>query len=260
MRRARSDSGGVSMPCRARAQRAMARAPNARGSERNRNGPDERTGDLGTTRGTVAIARIQPMRRDGWKDCLHVFGQYRGVATDHGPRLSSAQQSLSGARRESERQLHARAREQGLYVIEQLVGDEYLAHLGLQREHLGRRQHRRRRLQQIAPLALYQYAPLRGSIRIAEHDAHQEAIELRLGQSEGSELFVRVLRRDHKKRIGQRVAEALDADLPLLHRLEQRALRLRAGAVDLIGEQQLREHWAAPELEALLGAIEDRHS
>jgi hypothetical protein len=36
----------------------------------------------------------------------------------------------------------------------------------------------------------------------------------------------------------------------LLHRLEQRALRLRAGAVDLVGEDDLREDRARMEAEA----------
>ncbi len=33
-----------------------------------------------------------------------------------------------------------------------------------------------------------------------------------------------------------------------------------AGAVDLIGQQQLREHRALPEFELLRGAVEDRHA
>ena len=55
----------------------------------------------------------------------------------------------------------------------------------------------------------------------------------------------------------QRARLALDRDLVLLHRLEQRALRLRAGAVDLVGEQHLREHRARVEDEGLLAALVD---
>ena len=40
---------------------------------------------------------------------------------------------------------------------------------------------------------------------------------------------------------GERVGDAVDGDLALLHRLEQRRLGLRRGAVDLVGEEQVRE-------------------
>ena len=53
-----------------------------------------------------------------------------------------------------------------------------------------------------------------------------------------------------KNGLGQRVGRAVGADLALLHGLEQRALRARAGAIDLIGEQQLREDRALAEVEA----------
>ena len=47
----------------------------------------------------------------------------------------------------------------------------------------------------------------------------------------------------------QREGLALDGDLPLLHRLEQRGLGLGRRPVDLVGEQQPGEQRAAPELE-----------
>ena len=51
---------------------------------------------------------------------------------------------------------------------------------------------------------------------------------------------------------------ALDRHLALLHRLEQRGLRLRRRAVDLVGEQHVREHRPAPEDE--LAAAQRRSS
>ena len=44
-------------------------------------------------------------------------------------------------------------------------------------------------------------------------------------------------------------AIALDRDLPLLHRLEQRRLRLGGRAVDLVGEDHVREDGPRPERE-----------
>jgi hypothetical protein len=62
---------------------------------------------------------------------------------------------------------------------------------------------------------------------------------------------------DEKRRI-ERIRLALDSDLPLLHRLEQRRLGLGRGAVDLVGQEQMGEDRSAPELEAALALIVDR--
>ena len=60
-------------------------------------------------------------------------------------------------------------------------------------------------------------------------------------------MLVRVLRRDDEERVGELVRAALDRDGSLLHRLEQRRLRSRGGAVDLVGEKDVREDDAALE-------------
>ena len=52
---------------------------------------------------------------------------------------------------------------------------------------------------------------------------------------------------------------ALDRDLALLHRLEQRRLGLRRRAVDLVGQQQVGEHRALAEAERALARL-DRSS
>jgi len=53
---------------------------------------------------------------------------------------------------------------------------------------------------------------------------------------------------------------AFDRHLALGHRLEQRALRLRRGAVDLVGQQQLAEHRAGVKAEGGLVLLVDRHA
>ena len=50
--------------------------------------------------------------------------------------------------------------------------------------------------------------------------------------------------------IAQDVALAVDRDLPLLHRFEQRRLRLGRRAVDLVGKQKLGENRPAGQREA----------
>ena len=96
--------------------------------------------------------------------------------------------------------------------------------------------------------------PLRLAVRIVDVDLHQEAVELRFGQRIGAFLLQRVLRRQHMERRRQVVPRARDRDVMLLHRLQQRRLRARGGAVDLVGHQQLREHRAGDEAETALAA------
>jgi hypothetical protein len=53
-----------------------------------------------------------------------------------------------------------------------------------------------------------------------------------------------VLRGHHQEGLGHAVRLPGDGDLALLHHLEQRALHLGGGAVDLVGQQQVGEHRA----------------
>ena len=88
----------------------------------------------------------------------------------------------------------------------------------------------------------------------------REAVHLRLRQRVGAVQLHRVLRGDHEERLGQVVARAVHADLVLGHRLQQRRLRARRGPVDLVGQQDMREHRPEVELERLGLRVEDRHA
>ncbi len=77
--------------------------------------------------------------------------------------------------------------------------------------------------------------------QVGHHDVEQEAIELRFGQRIGAFELDRVLRGQHEERPLERIGPAGGGDVILLHRLEQRRLRLRRRAVDLVGENDLRE-------------------
>ena len=78
-------------------------------------------------------------------------------------------------------------------------------------------------------------------VGVVEDDLEEEAVELRLGQREDALVLERVLGRDHEERVGELVRLPLDRDGALLHRLEQRRLRAGRGAVDLVGEEDVRE-------------------
>ena len=53
------------------------------------------------------------------------------------------------------------------------------------------------------------------------------------------------------------MGHAVDGDLPLLHRLQQRGLGLRCGAVDLVGEDELRDDGTGRNSKRLRLLVED---
>jgi hypothetical protein len=62
---------------------------------------------------------------------------------------------------------------------------------------------------------------------------------------------------DDKKQFREIPALALDAHLRFAHRLQQRRLRARRGAVDFVGEQNVREHRAFVKMELLVALAEN---
>ena len=95
---------------------------------------------------------------------------------------------------------------------------------------------------------------LLGLARVVDDDLHHELVDLRLRQGVRALGLDRVLRREDEERVRDLVGLAADRDLALLHDLEQRALDLGRRAVDLVGEEQVREHrpQRRPELAGLL--------
>ncbi len=93
--------------------------------------------------------------------------------------------------------------------------------------------------------------------RVPERRAQEEAVELCFGQRERPLLLDRVLGREHEKRLRELPRDAVDRHLLLGHRLEERGLRLRHRAVDLVDEEDVREHRARPELEVAVALVED---
>ena len=200
------------------------------------------------------------MSGDGGEHGLNVFWQHTRVTVHQRPPLSGAQQRDRRTRRQSRFESRRLAREphDRLHVVKQRVGGVHLRDHRLHEEQLLRRERRRQRCEQVAPILTHEQLALERRVRIAKLDPHQEAIELRLGQGIGADLIHGVLRRDDEERRCERIGVTVRGDLMLFHRFEQRALRLRRGAIDLIGEDQLREHGALVELEAARFALEDR--
>ena len=79
------------------------------------------------------------------------------------------------------------------------------------------------------------------TVGVADHDLQHEPVDLRLRQRVGAFLLDRILRGQHHERVVQRMGGVADRHLPLLHRLQQRALHLGGGAVDLVGQHDVGE-------------------
>ena len=81
-----------------------------------------------------------------------------------------------------------------------------------------------------------------------------ETVQLRFRQRISAFLLDGILRGEHEERLAERMPLAADRDLVLLHRLQQRGLGFRRGAVDLVGQDHVGEDRAAEEL-ATRGAL-----
>ena len=112
--------------------------------------------------------------------------------------------------------------------------------------------------QQLATRGAQQQIPLGRWRWIAQRQAHQEAIQLRFRQRKGAALAAGILRGNNEERRRQRVGDALVGHLPLFHRLQQRALAFRRGAVDFVGQHQLGKDWPGMEGEMAAALIEHR--
>ena len=77
--------------------------------------------------------------------------------------------------------------------------------------------------------------------RVVDDDVEHEAIELRFRQRVRAFELDRVLRGEHVERLVELIGLALHGDAMLLHRFEQRRLRLRRGAVDFVRQHDVGE-------------------
>ncbi len=83
---------------------------------------------------------------------------------------------------------------------------------------------------------------------VAHDQFEEEAIELCFGQRIGAFLLDRILRGHDKERLLQLEPLAGRRDGPFLHRFEHGRLRLGCGAIDFVGQADLREDGALLEL------------
>jgi hypothetical protein len=99
---------------------------------------------------------------------------------------------------------------------------------------------------------LHQYLLLIGWSRIAEDDAHEEAIELSLWERVCTLVFERILRSEYNKRRRQIEGLVSDGDAFLLHGFEECGLYLGWCAVDLVSEEDMGEYRSLADFEGSL--------
>ena len=197
------------------------------------------------------------MLEHGLRELEHVVDRRREAAVEQGARTNGEHQGLRGARAGApgDQLLAFVARARGAHQrqngFDHGIADRQPAYqpLGAQQ---GIRAHSRLGQRLLGAGGFEQDAPLGVAIWIVDIDFHQEAVELRFGQGIGAFLLQRVLRRQHMERLWQVMPSARNRDVLFLHGLQQRRLGARAGAIDLVRHQELREHGAGDETERAL--------
>lgn len=79
---------------------------------------------------------------------------------------------------------------------------------------------------------------------VSERDSHEEAVKLGFGQREGAFVFDGVLGCDDHEGAWQGMCDTFDSNLLLSHRFEECGLGLGCGAVNFVGEDDLRHYGA----------------
>src|SRR3989304_9785751 len=85
--------------------------------------------------------------------------------------------------------------------------------------------------------------------RIAQLNSDEEAVQLSFRQGERALVFDWVLGAHNHERLQRLMSDAINGDLPFLHRLQKRGLGLGGRAVDLVDQDDLGEDGAGGKLE-----------
>ena len=97
-------------------------------------------------------------------------------------------------------------------------------------------------------------------VQVAQPELEQEPIQLRFRQRERTFVLDGILGGQDHEGTAEAPRHPLHGDLALAHALQQGRLGARRGAVDFVGQEDLREGRAFNELELPGGLVEDRHA
>ena len=202
------------------------------------------------------------MRGNPREHRLHVLGQHIAATCEQRAGARGSEQGQTRARTEADADIRVRAAggEQRLHVIDQGGTRQHCGDGSAQGGDLRCIQTRLQLRDQRAAIGRGKQGAFGIAIRIFQTKAQHEAIQLRIRQWIGARQFHRILRGDDEKRRRQRMRGAIGGNLLFGHRLEQGALGFRRGAVDFVGEYELREQWAWMEFERALLALVHAHA
>jgi hypothetical protein len=96
--------------------------------------------------------------------------------------------------------------------------------------------------------------------RVAHLDTHQKTVELRFGQWIGAVMLDWILRSDNEKGLRKRESFAVDGDLRFVHGFQERGLRARRGAIDLVRKYDVGENGAGTEFKFARFGIVDTYA
>ena len=116
------------------------------------------------------------------------------------------------------------------------------------------------RIDRMGELLGFHDQHLVGLAWVAQLDTQQKTVQFRFRQWERALVLDRVLRRKHDERLRQLVRHAIDGDLALPHRFQERGLGLRRRTIDLVGKHDLRDDRSLMELEVACLLVVDRNA
>ncbi len=155
--------------------------------------------------------------------------------------------------------MRARPLDHRQHVIHDRLIHRDLFHRALQFQQFLAAQHMRHGLAMMLIL-LPDDVALTRHVGIPDPQPHQKPVQLRFRQRIRPMMIGRILRRDHHERLRQRQRPPFHCHLLFVHRLEQRRLRLRRRAIDLVGQQEVRKHRPRLELESLGMRVVNGHA
>jgi hypothetical protein len=173
-------------------------------------------------------------------------------------RRAEERERAAGRDAEVERLRLARRGDDAHHVVNERVVNRDGVDGVLQLDYVLAGQHGSQGFERVAALAVAQNLLLDLERGIAQPQPQHEAVNLRLGERVGAVMLDRVLRGDDHEGRAQAIGHALDRDVPLGHRFKERRLRLRGGAVYLVGEDDVGEDGAVLELESAVALVVDR--
>ena len=167
---------------------------------------------LSTSRSDAWLRTMSAVPEHGHRQLLDVIGDHVVATADRGEGLRRLVEVERAARRGAEVDvgvLAGRAHQANDVVGHALV-DVDLLHPGLHLAQLRRWQDLLAGVDRVEPLLLVEDDQLLHRLGIAEPDAEQESVQLRLGQGERALVLDRVLGGDHEERPRHLVADAVD--------------------------------------------------